>query len=219
MEQARYRVFVWDLPTRLGHWALVVLVGSSWLTAELDRIDLHMVSGLALLSVLLFRFAWGFVGSETARFSRFLRGPHAVLHYLRTLQRPDSDRMVGHNPAGGWMVAAMLALLGVQAVTGLGANDDLVHEGPLAKVLGKSLSDRITAVHDANFNLILAAIGLHVAAILFYRVVKAQDLVRPMLDGWVQLPAAGPVPRRASAALAAALYALAAGLAWWLGRL
>jgi cytochrome b len=212
-------VRVWDLPTRACHWAIVALFVTSWATAELDYIKLHITSGLAMLCVLSTRLAWGIVGSEPSRFAALLSRPHAAWRHLRSITVRERDRFAGHNPAGGWMVAVMLLLLAIQVATGLCANDDLVHEGPLAHYLGKTLSDRVTAVHEFTFNLLLAAVALHIGAVLIYRLAKGQDLVGPMLTGRKLLPTSVAAPRIANEAGAAILLALAAIVAWLVSRL
>ena len=207
-------VRVWDLPTRLFHWAIVLLVGFSWLSQELEWMDWHKLSGYTILTLLLFRLAWGFVGSETARFRQFLASPLAALRHLSHLARREPDHEVGHNAAGGWMVLLMLLLLAAQVATGLCANDDVMLEGPFAKFVGKAVSDRLSVIHSRNFNLIEAAIFLHLAAILTYALLKRHDLVRPMITGRKRLPAnlAAPTlarPLRAVALLAVAIAAVA----------
>jgi cytochrome b len=106
-------VRIWDAPIRLFHWALVILVGCAWLTQEFGRMELHFLCGYSILTLLLFRLAWGFAGSDTARFSRFLKSPFAALRHLANLHRREPDTEIGHNAAGGWMVLLMLGLLGV----------------------------------------------------------------------------------------------------------
>ncbi len=207
-------VTVWDLPTRLFHWALVLLVLTSWGSVQLNWMGLHFLSGYSIAALLLFRLGWGFIGSDTARFAKFLRGPSAAFRHLAELPRREPDHEVGHNAAGGWMVCVMLLLLLVQVGTGLSANDDVMLEGPLAKYAGKALSDRLSVIHSFNFNLIEAAILLHVAAILTYAVLKRHNLVRPMVTGRKWLPAdfAPPAlahPLRAVALLAAAVAVVA----------
>ena len=215
----REPVTVWDAPVRLFHWAIVVLVGTSWLTQHEGWMSWHFYSGYAIGTLLLFRLAWGFVGSETARFSQFLAGPRAAWRHLRHLPRREPDEQVGHNPAGGWMVLVMLALLAVQVGTGLCANDQADTYGPFADALGQGLSDRLTDIHALTFTLIEIAVALHVAALLAYAVLKRHNLVRPMLTGKKPLPAHRAPPRLASPWLAAALLAVAAGLvAFVLGR-
>jgi cytochrome b len=204
---------VWDLPTRLFHWLLVLLVPASYVTFRLNRMELHMALGHAMLALLLFRWVWGFVGSDTARFSRFLGSPVSAIRHLAALRVREADTEVGHNSAGGWMVLAMLLLLSVQVSAGLCANDGGGAEGPLAKYVGDTWSDRLSLVHAITFKLILGAIALHVAAIGLYAVVKKQNLLRPMLTGKKRLPATTRAPRMASPLLALALLAAAAAAA------
>lgn len=210
----RLSMRVWDLPTRLFHWAIVLLVAGSYASIQFDRLDLHFLSGYALLALLLFRLAWGFVGSETSRFSQFLRSPLAGFRHLATFGRQEPDDQVGHNAAGGWMVLILLGDLAVQVGTGLFSNDDVTSEGPLAHYVSKAVGDQLTAIHAANFNVILGLIALHVVAIIAYAVVKKHDLVRPMITGRKRLPGATRQPRMVSPALAAALLALAGCLVW-----
>src|ERR1700723_648152 len=151
---------VWDLPVRLFHWAIVLLIFAAWLSQALDQMDLHMWIGRTILSLLLFRIVWGLIGSDTARFSRFLRSPAAALRHLAQIRRREVDREIGHNAAGGWMVLVMLALIGVQAGTGLFSNDDGDTEGPLMHLIDKDQSDRLSHIHSLNFKLIEGAIVL-----------------------------------------------------------
>ena len=214
--QSTTPVQVWDLPTRLFHWAIVVLVGASWVTQWRDWMSWHLISGYAILALLLFRLAWGVVGSDTARFSRFLASPFAAFRHLSRLTRREPDTEVGHNAAGGWMVLLMLLLLIVQVGTGLFANDDVMTEGPLAYKIDKSTSDWLSEIHSINFTLIEIAIALHIVAVLTYAVLKRHDLVRPMLTGIKRLPASQPRPHMASLWRAAALIVIAAGAVTWL---
>ena len=206
-------VRVWDLPTRLFHWALAGLVLFSWISVRSNWMQLHLLSGFSILALLLFRVAWGFVGSETARFGRFLRSPLAALRHLRHLPRREPDAQVGHNAAGGWMVLAMLLLLAVQAGTGLFANDDAITQGPFADYAGKAVSDRFAAAHALNFKLIEIVVLLHLLAIAAYRVLKGHNLVRPMLTGRKLLPPGVAPPRMVSPLWAAVALACAAGIA------
>jgi len=210
---------VWDLPTRLFHGALAVLVVASYVTAEIDRIDLHMRCGYAVLTLLLFRLGWGVIGSDSARFAQFVTGPGRVVAYLRRWLRPEADQYPGHNPAGGWAVVAMLGLLTFQAVTGLGANDDVVHQGPLARPLGKRLSDLFSAMHDFNVNLLIGIVALHVTAVLAYRLVRGQDLIRPMLTGRKTLQAGMITPKQVGVLPALGLFLAAALTVWMITRL
>jgi cytochrome b len=201
---------VWDAPTRLFHWAIVALIGVSWLSESRGWMTIHFLSGYCVIALLLFRVAWGFVGSDTSRFCRFLKSPTEVLRHLAHLRRQGPDTEIGHNAAGGWMVLLMLALLGVQAGTGLFANDDGDTEGPFFAYVGKGWSDRLSHIHAVNFTLIQVAVGLHVMAVLGYLVLKRHDLVRPMITGEKYLPAGTPGPTLASSFRAWVIFLIAA---------
>ncbi len=201
---------VWDAPTRLFHWLLVVLLPADYATARLGWMDLHLQLGYVLLALFLFRLAWGFVGSDTARFSRFLVSPVSGLRHLATFPTREPDTQLGHNAAGGWMVLVLLLLLAIQLGSGLGANDGLgVVEGPLAKHLGGRASDLLTVIHSYTVDAIIAAVVLHLLAIALYAAIKGQNLVRPMITGKKRLPAATRAPRLASPLLALVVLALA----------
>jgi cytochrome b len=204
MRQLHLPMLVWDLPTRLFHWILVVLIFVAWLSAWRGWMQLHVACGLTILTLLLYRLIWGVVGSDTARFSHFLKNPLAALGHLRHLPRREPDIEVGHNAAGGWMVLVMLALLVAQVATGLCSNDDVLTEGPLAATIGKDRSDWLTHIHHLNFDLIEIAISLHVLAIITYRVLKGQNLLLPMISGKKRLPGATRAPRMMHPVLALA---------------
>ena len=216
----RPSIKVWDTPTRLFHWAITLLVATSYLTikyasgASMERLTaLHKLSGYAMLTLLLFRLAWGFAGSDTSRFTQFLRSPLKALQHLRHFPRREPDTQLGHNAAGGWMVLVLLAALAVQAVTGLFTFDD-VPEGPLGGQVSEAAAYWLTSVHRANFNIILALMALHVFTIAAYGVVKRQNLVGPMITGRKRLPPGTSPPRIASPWRALLLVLLAAGLVW-----
>lgn len=203
------KIRVWDVPTRLFHWGIVLLVVTSWITQDLDWMRWHFLSGYTLIAALLFRLAWGLVGSETSRFSHFLRSPLTALRHLRDLPRHRTDPQIGHNAAGGWMVLILLLLLCVQAATGLCANDQISVQGPLANWVGDRWSDYLSHIHALNFKLIEAAIVLHLVAIATYRF-RGHDLLRPMITGWKRLPGAVPPPRMVSPLLALGIFLVAA---------
>ena len=216
----RLSMKVWDAPTRLFHWAIVLLIAASYFTIKFASgsnvalmSNLHKLSGYTILSLLLFRLAWGFVGSETSRFSQFLRNPLEGLRHLRQFGRREPDDQVGHNAAGGWMVLVLLVTLGIQAVTGLFTFDD-VPEGPLGGLVSEKTAYWLTSVHAANFNVILALIVLHVLAVTAYAVVKRQNLLRPMITGRKRLPGATRQPRMASPLLALLLVLLSGCIVW-----
>ena len=205
---------VWDLPVRLFHWLLLLLVCVSWYCGEAGEMAWHMRSGTCILALLLFRIAWGFLGSTTARFSSFVKGPGAALAYARSLHSKSPVPMVGHNPLGGWMVVALLLLLLIQAGTGLFANDDIFTEGPLAHLVSKAASDQLTVIHKTNFNILLVLIALHVAAAFFYLFVKGDNLIRPMITGRKEIDANLSGLRFRSPLLAALVLAVSAAIVW-----
>jgi cytochrome b len=202
---------VWDAPTRLFHWA-IVLLGFSYISIQKDWLQLHFLSGYTILTLLLFRLLWGLVGSETARFRNFLRSPLEGFRHLAHFPKREPDTEIGHNAAGGWMVLAMLLALLAQVSTGLFSNDDATTEAPLAHHIGKAASDRLSALHGTIFNVILGLVALHVVAIIAYALVKRHDLVRPMVTGRKRLPATMKQPRFAHPLLALILFAVSAAI-------
>jgi cytochrome b len=176
---------VWDLPLRVFHWVLVLLVISQVVTATIggNAMEYHALGGYTILTLVLFRILWGFAGGTHARFGDFLRGPAAVARYAHKLIKGKAETYRGHNPLGGWSVALMLASLSVQAVTGLFANDDVMMEGPLAKHVSDDASALFTAIHDINAGILLALISLHILAVFFYLFRRKQDLIVPMITG------------------------------------
>jgi cytochrome b len=214
------RIRVWDLPTRIFHWTLAVLVVFSFTTGQVGGswLEWHMKSGYAILALLLFRLAWGIVGSDTARFAGFIRGPRAALVYARETWASRHPVVVGHNPLGGWMVVFMIAILLAQAATGLFADDEISTQGPLTGKVSNAVVAKMTAFHHYNEWVLLAAVAVHVLAIGLYRVGLATDLVRPMVTGWTTLPAAvrPPQPHPRSSITALVLLAFAAAFVYWL---
>jgi cytochrome b len=210
----QYRIKLWDTPTRLFHWSLVLLFGVMWWSGETggDALRLHLLAGYGIAGLLLFRLLWGVLGSDTARFARFVRGPGAMLAYLRG-SLPE-HRIPGHNPLGALMVLALLGLLGFQVGSGLFATDvdSFLWDGPLAKLINSDLSEAITGWHKISFKLLLAAVGLHLSAIVFYRLIKRRNLVVAMLSGWQTYASQPPELRFASWKLAVLCALVAAGV-------
>lgn len=205
---------VWDVPTRLFHWALVLCLVGSFVTVQVHEMRLHAWFGYAALSLVLFRLLWGVIGSDSARFARFLRGPGAVIDHLRDLTRREPDRETTHNALGGWAVIALLLLVLAQATTGLFANDDILFRGPLFPLVGKAWSDRLTTWHYRISDALLILVAMHVTAVLLYRIALGRDLITPMLTGRKRLPGSVLPPRLASPWLALAAWAIAAGAVW-----
>jgi cytochrome b len=210
---------VWDGFVRFTHWAILALVATSYATAKAHKMELHMLSGYAALTLLLFRIAWGFVGSENARFRAFLASPAAAFRQLGRLGRAEPDREVSHNPAGGWMVVILLALLLTQAITGLFTDDQIFTQGPLARRAPAWLVDLASSVHLRNFYILLGAVLIHVIAIAIYRVTKGHDLLVPMVTGTKKLPEEVAPPELASPKLGLALLAASAAIVWGITQL
>lgn len=199
-------VRVWDLPLRVFHWALTLCVAGAVVCAKIggNAMPWHGRFGLAVLGLLVFRLAWGFIGSTHARFADFVRGPATIRAYLRGEWQGE-----GHNPLGALSVLAMLGTLLMLAATGPFANDDIAFEGPLYALVGKALSDRISSVHHFFEPVILLLVALHLAAIAYYVLHRKETLIRPMITGRRQ----GRGPSATGGGTAAFLVALALALA------
>lgn len=169
---------------RITHWLLVLLFGFSWWTAEYDQLEWHTWSGYGLLTLIIFRVYWGFLGSSTARFSHFLRGPTAVWRYTRQLFSRTGNPVVGHNPLGGWSALAVLVLLLSQVLLGLFSEgvDGLAY-GPLSYKVSFDTGRWAAETHEALFNVVLAFIGLHIVAVFFYLFYKKNNLITAMITG------------------------------------
>ncbi len=178
-------ISVWDLPVRLFHWLLVLSIIGLFVTQELggNWMEWHKRLGFFVIGLILFRFMWGLVGNQHARFLNFVRGPSAVLAYMRDMKNPQTKRYLGHNPMGALSVIAFLLVIGFQAVTGLFADDDIMLSGPYAVAVSKEISDLLTKIHKINSNVIIGLVVLHLGAIGFYFFIKRDNLVKPMITG------------------------------------
>jgi cytochrome b len=175
---------LWDLPIRLYHWLLASLIAFSWWSVHNHHTDWHIWSGCAILTLLIFRLLWGFVGSSTARFVNFVRGPKTVRRYLR-----GGWSGVGHSPLGAISIIALLGTVAVQVGLGLISQDpDGLYAGPLANLVSSDTSDQARDLHELWFNVLLALIVLHVAAVLYYRL-RGRHLTKPMITGRAVLDA------------------------------
>ena len=202
---------LWDLPTRLFHWGLAGLIAFSWWSVHNHHTDWHIWSGCAILTLLLFRLMWGVVGSSTARFSSFVRGPKTVLRHLR-----GGWSGIGHTPLGAISVLALLAAVAVQVGLGLISQDpDGLYFGPLATLVSSDTSDKARDLHELWFNVVLGLIILHVGAILFYRL-RGRHLTKPMITGRAALdPRAAPM-RPGKWWVAVLCLAVALGITRWI---
>lgn len=199
---------VWDLPVRLFHWSFAVCFAISWVSGQIEDRDVHYASGMVLFGLVIFRLLWGLVGSPTARFAHFLRGPGAAVAYLRgAATRRAPSYAFGHNAAGGLMVAALILLIGLQTVSGMASTDDIIFEGPLYGRLPEWLARPLEILHEPLANLLLALALLHILVVVGYLVWKRENLVRAMILGSARLPE--------SVARAAQARGDTMGAPWW----
>ena len=182
-------VHVWDGPTRLFHWLLVILIISAWISyryAEVlgdARLVWHRSNGLTILVLVIWRVLWGFAGSSTSRFSTFVRGPAKAMAYGRAVRAGTNIKFLGHNPLGAWMIVAMLTALVVQASLGLFAIDDNdMVGGPLIRLVSTATRKQMTGLHGWNFfYVLLTLIAVHIAAALFHHFIRKDGVLRRML--------------------------------------
>lgn len=209
---------IWDLPTRLFHWCLVLAIFYSWLSIEvLENMQHHFYSGYVVLTLLLFRLVWGVVGSEYSRFKSFIFSPSVLISYIKNMLSKSSKRYLGHNPLGGISVIVMICTLLAQSILGLFSSDDYFF-GPLSGLISSELLARLSELHSLNSNVVFAVIGLHVLAILYYKIVKREPLTSAMLSGNKEVNEvdAATEPKVASRLLALAVIILCAALVYYL---
>ncbi|TVS09714.1 MAG: cytochrome B [Gammaproteobacteria bacterium] len=218
---------IWDLPLRLFHWALAIAVGVciyTGLDGGFYEMDWHMISGYAVLGLLLFRISWGIVGPRHARFAAFIQGPVTVWHWLRAAVRRDPPPVAGHNPLAGWFILITLTALLVQAITGLFATDDIFVEGPLRHIpppdfLGWTQTEFLrfmTRIHRQGEYIVIGLVALHLFAILAHRVYLREPLTSAMITGRKRgAPVAEALPGQ-RILLGIGLGAAAAGLTYYI---
>lgn len=212
------RKLIWDLPTRLFHWALAILICGSWYTVNVTGdMDTHMLIGQTILVLVLFRIVWGFVGTRYARFSTFAYGPGRIAAYARSLAGRGETGYAGHNPLGGAVVFLILALVLAQTSSGLFATDGDFYSGPLNDLISTRTGNLVTEFHEVNFGVLLLVIIVHIAAAFFYLLFKRENLIAAMITGRKSDPAGRYEPIDGSQlilagvvllAVAAAVYAL-----------
>ncbi|VTU19564.1 Ni/Fe-hydrogenase, b-type cytochrome subunit [Variovorax sp. PBS-H4] len=212
---------VWDLPTRVFHWALAATVIGQLATGFGGAMEWHFRVGYAVLSLLLFRVVWGFIGGRWSRFTAFTYSPGSILNYLRGRSHPD--HLIGHTPLGALSVYALLAILALQVATGLVADDEVMASGPLTRFVSGATVSLATAWHTTFVKWIsIALVSLHVLAVLFYVAVKRHRLVRPMISGDKPVADGSAAPSRDDAAsrlLALVVFAACAAFAAWVASL
>jgi cytochrome b len=172
---------VWDLPIRVFHWLLVLCIAGSLISANLgdNAVEWHAYFGYSVLTLLIFRIVWGFVGSTHARFTSFFPNREKVLNYLKG----NAPRVLGHNPIGALSVVTLLFVLSVQVLTGLFVDDEITFQGPLAKYVPNWVVSFFSEIHEGNQVVIYILITIHIAAILYYKKFKGEDLIKPMISG------------------------------------
>lgn len=219
-----HRIKVWDLPVRFFHWSLAALVGLAWWSGTQHRLDVHRMAGYSILALVFFRILWGFFGSTTARFAHFLARPAHVLRYIdaELFQRKQSAHN-GHNPLGGWSVAALVGTLLIQVLLGLVAVDiDGLESGPLSYLVSFETGRIAARLHAWIFDALLVLITAHIAAIGFYFFYKRQNLTAAMIHGYKRfdesVPAAQIPSRKRALGLFVCSCAVVLFLVQFLGR-
>jgi len=174
------KIRIWDLPTRLFHWLLVLAVIGSFVSVKLggNAMIWHGRFGYFVLALIFFRLIWGFVGTHHARFVHFIRSPNSVLTYLK-----NPAQTPGHSPIGAISVMVLIGLFLAQALAGLFASDDIAFDGPLAKYVASAWVELLTSFHRWNEWVLLALVGVHISAILYYKYVKKINLISAMITG------------------------------------
>lgn len=208
---------VWDLPTRLFHWLLVASLFVQWLTAEVldNAMQWHAYAGYFTLGLILFRMVWGFIGTRYAKFSNFLASPARIHKYAKSLYSGAPDSFTGHNPLGGLIVPAVLFIVGLQAVSGLFLSDDVLFTAPYNGVAAPETEKLMGWLHHRLFNVILVIGGIHVLAIIGYKVFFKKALVKAMLSGKKDVEA-GQQITHSKLTIALIVAALIAGAVYWL---
>lgn len=202
---------LWDWPTRLFHWGVVICLPLAWWTAEEGQMNRHKWIGYTVLVLVVFRILWGFVGSRHSRFADFLRSPLSVWSWLRG----GRVHAPGHNPLGGWSVLVLLSLLLAQSVSGLFNSDDILFRGPFHYAASTELQGFMGNLHQWAFDALLAMIVLHIAAVAWHQWFRREPLVQAMVRGrsGERVGEVAPVPLwRALVLLALVVGALALAL-------
>ena len=181
-----YRVRIWDLPTRAFHIILALAVAGLVATGEIggNAMQIHFLLGYLVLVLILFRLVWGVVGGHWSRFVNFVPGPAKLMAYVQSLRNKQAAPNVGHNPLGALSVLGMLAVLLLQVLSGLMSDDEISNSGPWVALVSDDLVSLATQYHgDIGKVLLIILVLLHVATVLFYKSVKKEDLITPMLTG------------------------------------
>lgn len=184
------KIRIWDLPTRLFHWLLVMAVIGSFVSVKLggNAMIWHGRFGYIVLALIFFRLIWGFVGTHHARFAQFIKSPKAILAYLK-----NPEETPGHSPIGAISVIVLIALFLAQALAGLFASDDIAFDGPLVKYVASTWVELLTSFHRLNEWVLLTLAGVHLGAILYYKYAKKINLISAMITGDKEWADAAPL--------------------------
>ena len=195
---SQHNIRVWDLPTRLFHALLIVCVAGLVITGEIggDAMRLHFLFGYGVLTLVLFRLVWGFVGGHWSRFVNFVPTPAQLLAYVQALRTRSAPPSVGHNPLGALSVIAMLLILAIQVLSGFISDDEIAATGPWTSLVPNAWIELATEYHsEIGKTILIVLVILHVASILYYKRYKNEDLITPMIKGDKQEPATTPASR------------------------
>ena len=206
------KIKVWDLPTRIFHWSMIFLLASLWWTVDVGEMDWHQVLAYSLMILIIFRLIWGVIGSDTSRFSHFIKHPKTVLNYMKQTKHRGVTSSVGHNPLGGYMVIVLMLLVSMQLISGLFATDEVFTEGPLYSFVSSETSSLMTWLHRKVFYVMLGFASIHLLAVIYHGI-KGDKLIGPMITGYKQVSGKGKLELTFKPALMALLVLVAvAGL-------
>ncbi|WP_416190808.1 cytochrome b/b6 domain-containing protein [Neisseria sp. CCUG12390] len=211
----KQKIKVWDLPTRIFHWTLVLAIAFMWYSGETggNLLAWHLRCGLLILALVVFRVCWGLWGSDTAKFANFVRGPKQIVRYLKG--EITENEQPGHNPLGALMVLALLGAVSVQVVTGLFSPDDntFIHNGYLNNLVSSDTGAAMRKIHFGFFNVLLALAAVHIITIFAYKFLKKHNLITPMMTGYKELEGKLPLLKFAGSGKLVAALAVALAVA------
>ena len=193
MPEQLEKIYMWDPVVRVLHWALVLAFTAAWGLGKFgpDIMTLHFYAGYTVAGIVTLRILWGFLGTRTARFARFVKGPGKIVAYARTLPSDKPSYSYGHNPVGALFVVGVLIVLAMQVASGLLADpEDFINVGPLAQYVSNETARKALSLHEPLSTLLLLMVLGHIAAILWYKRRKHENLVTPMITGYAKLPPA-----------------------------
>lgn len=191
MNETLEKTYMWDPIVRVLHWALVISFTFTWGLGKFgpDIMTLHFYGGYTVGAIALLRVMWGFLGWRTARFSHFVKGPGAILAYARRLPSDQPSHSYGHNPVGALFVVGVLVVIAMQIGAGLISDpEDFINTGPLAHLVDISMARKALGWHDRLSTLLLLMVAAHIGAVIYYRRRKGENLIKPMITGYAELP-------------------------------